>query len=88
MHDDDLLVTDAMKVSMMEIMMTESDIDQNLASWMVVQASMAGLLKASLMVSNNLRNPDNIDILGMITSITQILAFICDTTEGLNNGQR
>lgn len=86
--DKEHLMKDAMHVSMMELHESQPSIDDGTAALIVLQQSMAGLLQASLVVSNNLRTPEQLDVLGMVSALTQILDFICDTTERLHNGTK
>lgn len=67
----------------------EWDYDHNTTVILIVQSNLAALLKACLMVSNNLEQPENIDMTGLVTGLTECLEWMQDNTEMVRkNGTR
>lgn len=84
--DKNNAMRDAMHCHVLEIHETFPSIDNSTAALHALQQCLAGILRASLLVSNNLKTPEDVNVIGMINALTQILDFVCDITERIDNG--
>lgn len=77
-----MALNETLSLMLIEANETEDwEYDHNTTVLLILQSNLASLLRACLVVSDNLNEVNNIDVTGLINGITETLSWLVDSTE-------